>query len=227
MSLLLLGLLSPLHAHEVSVLVAGCRDLADRYAEVEHAGFGPGPHLGVGLGLFLPGSGARLQASLELQAGAGWDRIEWVDDGVATYDVDHLAVVWSARLLVGPGLDLPVPDAVPLTPYVQLGVGGGRVWTHHSFGDATGPLMDPAVNDLASPTNLDPYTVQWAPAVGGALGVRWPLRILDMALVLEAGYTVSFLPTTPVRRTLAEHQVVRADYGLNVARVGVGLALPL
>ncbi|GEM_PF-3393723 len=208
-------------------VVAASRDLADGMDDVESAAFGVGPYLGLGLGLGPEDSRARLTATLELQGGAGWDRLEWVDQGVRYYDVDHLAVAWSARVLVGPELVLPVPDTLPVRPTVRVGVGGGRVWTHHSLGGPTGPLMDPDANDLDSPTNLDPYTAQWVSAAGGALGARLRLPVLDMDLVFEAGYTVSYVPAAPTRRTLPEYQVVRADYGLNVARVGVGFALPL
>lgn len=227
MSTALLALLATAQAHELVAVLALSRDLADGLDDVESAAFGVGPYLGLAAGFGLADARARLSLGLELQGGAGWDRIEWVDDGTRYYDVDHLAVVWSARVLVGPTLEIPVPDGVPIRPTVTVGVGGGRVWTHHDFDGPTGPLMDPQVNDLASSTNLDPYTAQWVAAVGGSLGARVRLPVLDMDLVLEAGYTVSYVPTAKTRRTLAEFDVVRADYGLNVARVGVGFALPL
>ena len=223
----LLASWAPAHAHDVMTLVAASRDLADGLGESESASFGPGPHLGVAVGLGPEESQARLRVGLELQYGFGWDRIEWVEDGTRFYDEDHLAVAWSARVLVGPSLAIPVPDDLPLAPTLHLGVGGGRVWTHHDFEGPTGPLMDPEVNNLDSPVNLDPYTAQWVAAVGAALGVRVGVPVLNVDLVMEVGYTVSYVPTASTRRTLAEYQVVRADYGLNVARVGVGIALPL
>jgi len=87
--------------------------------------------------------------------------------------------------------------------------------------------MDPEINDLDASMNLDPYTAQWVTAVGGYLGCRLQPEGRDVALTVEAGYTVSYVPTAAVRRTLPEYQVVRADYGLNVFRLGVGLTLPL
>ncbi len=223
----LLALWSSAHAHELTGVVAASRDLADGMAETESAAFGVGPYLGLAAGLGPEGSRAKLQVGLELQYGTGWDRIEWVEDGTRYYDVDHLAVAWSARVLVGPSLMIPVPEDLPLQPTVHLGVGGGRVWTHHAFDGPTGPLMDPEANNLDSPTNMDPYTAQWVAAVGGALGARVGLPVMNVDLVMEVGYTVSYVPTASTRRTLAEYQVVRADYGLNVARVGVGITLPL
>lgn len=169
-----------------------------------------------------PRPGAALRVSLDLEALGGHDTVVW-DTPSATYaSTDHWSMAGVALLDVGGELEF-VPSAV-VTPYLGAGLAAGLVANFHSFGGDTEELLDPTQNDLDNPSNVDPYTVAGVPGATAWFGLRVGRSV---ALDLEAGYTVAFVPAEALQKSPEQLGAQRSAYALDVLRIGVGIAVPL
>lgn len=177
---------------------------------------GPGPGFAIPLRIRL-GRGADLRASLGGFALVGHDRVEWTEQDVAWFSDEHRALVVAGELVVGPEFGF-APEAA-INPY--LGVAGGLqlVAGWHRFTGGTASLRDGG-----TPTALD--SVQVVPALGGDVGVRLgaPARV---AVEVEAGYTVSFLPEVPLGEVPTALGASRTAFALDRVRLGLGVSFPL
>jgi hypothetical protein len=208
----------------VGVQAAVTRDLPDASLASGGARFD------VGAGVVVPvryalAPGADVRATLELSGASGADRVEWVEPGaggpVTWYSDAHWALYTAATLSAGPEFAL----GGRVAPYLGAEAGAALVGTWHSFWGDTAPLLDPERNDLDDPDNIDPYTLQAVPAAGAHLGLRVgvPERL---ALEVELGYTVAFLPAAPLRKSTPALDASRSAYALDVLRLGLGISLP-
>lgn len=201
--------------------VAVAQDLPDtRFPD--GASFRPGAALVVPVrGELAPGAGVRL--TLELGAATGHDVVAWTEGGWRYESDQHWTMATWGRLAAGP--EVVLRPARRASPYLGAEAGLAVVGSWHSFGGDTQALLDPAENDLGDPRNVDPFTVQGAPAAGLHAGVR-VARVGTVDLEIELGYTVAFLPGAPLRRTPPALDATRAAYALDVVRLGLGIAIP-
>ena len=213
---------SPSHAvGEIGVGLDLGMDLPDGVANGSDVHFGPGVGLRVPVRLRLAENVA-VRATGQVFVAGGQDRVEWMEGEQLVYSDDHWTMVTATHLLVGPEVALSGERVEP-----RAGVDIGMAWVQnwHSFGGATGSLLDPSQNDLADPKNIDPYSSQLRPAAGLHVGLHIPTA-LPLALDVEAGYVVSFLPSAALRKSGPELGAVRAPYGLNPLRVGAAVTFP-
>lgn len=196
-------------------------DLPDGVDSGSNVHFGPGGGLRLPLRLDLA-DGLAVRATGQLFVAGGQDRVEWREGDQLVYSDDHWSMLTATHLLVGPEIKAPVVP-IDLRAGVDLGLAWVQNW--HSFGGATGSLLDPAQNDLDNPNNIDPYSSQLRPAAGLHVGLHVPTA-LPLALDVEAGYVVSFLSSAALRKAGPELVAVRAPYGLNPLRIGVAVTFP-
>lgn len=181
--------------------------------------FRAGPVMTIPL-TWQPRPGVGLRIGVELATAAGHDTVDWTgmdgDAPQAYYSDQHAARYTAERLLVGPEFAL-LPSAL-VSPYLGAGVGGGAVQTWHTFEGDTAALVE---------TEGDhPSTMQAALAAAGWLGAR--IGHADgVALEVEAGYCVSFLPEAPLHGAPAALDATRTAWALDLGRLGVGLTFPL
>lgn len=167
--------------------------------------------------------GASLRVGLELSGAPGQDVLDWQEtSGGETYlfySDAHPSSYVAARALVGPEFSL-LPGR-PVTPYMGAGAGGGVVGNFHELSGATAVLADDGAEG-----GLQTYTMQATWAAGAWLGVRVgaPGKV---ALEVEAGYCVSFLPEAPLQQSAAALEATRSAWSLDLARVSGGVSFPL
>ncbi|MFZ5482531.1 MAG: hypothetical protein ACOZNI_37560 [Myxococcota bacterium] len=208
----------------VGVAAALTRDLPDASLASEGARFGFGGGIVVPVRYELA-PGASLRATLEATGAQGTDRVEWTarssGERVLYYSDAHWAMYGATTLALGPELSLRGRVA----PYLGASAGGALVATWHSFWGDSAVLLDPDQNDLDDPGNVDPWTLQGVPAAGAHVGVR--IGAEDrVALEVEAGYTMAFLPAAPLRKSTPALDASRSAYALDVMRLGLGISLP-
>ncbi len=179
-------------------------------------------HFGPGGTLLIPfrwsvKPGATLRLHLEVGGATGQDRVVWVQevDGarVGVYAEDQEATYGAARLLFGPEV-AAFPRKV-VSPYLGVGVGAALVANWDRFGAAAEALQTTTASTLQATT-----------AVGGQGGVRIG-KPGSVAVELELGYTVSFLPAASLQQAPSDLEASRSPYALDVVRGGVGVSIPL
>ena len=207
----------------VGVELGLAMDLGDRVSG-EYAQFGPGPALRIPVYVAL-GEAARVRVIGSATLGFGSDRVTWgqyIDgDEVRFYSDEHWAMAAVGALTAG--MDATAPWDKALTPYAGVDLGVAWVGTYHSFGEETQLLLDPEQNDLASGSNVDPYTTQATFLTDLHAGVSYDLSD-KLALHAETGYSVAFLKAEELRKSPAELSARREAYGWNPVRLGVGLS---
>ena len=178
--------------------------------------FGPGASLVVPFRWSVK-PGASVRVHLELGAATGHDRVVWVQEvdgeSVGVFSDDQEAGYAAARLLVGPEVALFPRKGV--SPYVGVGVGPALVTNWHRFDGASAALQ----TDSAS-------TLQATGAAGADVGLRLG-RPDGVAVDIEVGYTVSFLPAASLQQAPPELEASRSPYALDVVRGGLGVTIPL
>jgi hypothetical protein len=218
----------PADAAEVTVGagLAVAADLSDRVS-AEHTDFGPGPSLQVPVRVALS-EHVSFRATGRADLGFGSDRVSWgqVVNGtpVRFYDDDHWAML-AALALTG-GVEVELPGALPVTPYLGAELGAAWVGTYHSLGGETQLLLDPAENDLQNPSNIDPYTNQSAVLTDLHAGLS---RGFSSRLGgwVEGGYSVAFLSARTLQKAPTDLEARREAYGWNALRLGVGMCVAL
>ncbi|NOY26198.1 MAG: hypothetical protein GXP62_10035 [Oligoflexia bacterium] len=200
-------------------------DPSDRVEPLSDSRAGLGGQLRVPFRVGL-GHGAWLRASLHSSLSRGQDRVEWTQSGgTATfYSDDHLTLVNSTALMVGPQVDIGHSDTV--RPYLGGQLGAALVTDWHSFHGDAAVLLDPSQGDVTSGAYLDPFTRQLAPMVDVFAGARF-LPSSPVAIEVEAGYTLSFLDQAALKKSRPELDAVRMAYGLNAIRVGLAAVFSL
>ena len=205
---------------DVGFGAAVATDLPDKISK-DYARFGPGPSLQIPIRYALAPS-ARLRASLRADLGTGSDRVTWGEsiDGEEQrfFDDDHFAMFLATALTLGPEIVLPLDG--PLEPYFGVEAGAAWVGTYHSLGGITQRFMDPAVNDLKDPGNIDPFTSQVAFVSDIHVGA---LTSGDVGAWFELGYSMAFVGESELTKTLPNYNARRSAYGWNAARLGAGV----
>ena len=185
--------------------------------EGEGTAFRPGPVLVVPL-RWQPRPGVGLRASLELATAGGQDKVVWSETAgsstQAYFSDQHEARYAAERLVIGPEVTL-LPELL-VSPYLGAGGGGGAVQTWHTFEGDTALLS----------AGGRPSTSQAALAAAGWLGLHVG-RPDGVALEIEAGYCVSFLPEAPLHGAPAALDATRTAWSLDLGHLGVGLSFPL
>lgn len=227
--LLLVSLPAAAGETTLGVGLGGAVDLPDAASTLDGermAGFGA-PSLRVPVRIELTDH-VLLRVGARFDLGIGYDRITWTQqingDTVTFYDDDHRAFLVAGALTTG--LDLRCPGDLPVTPIVGASAGVGWFGTYHSLREGAVGIMDPVANDLANPRNIDPYTTQLALVSEVRLGAERALSD-RVALGIEIGYSVAFLPARDLEKTLAEYAAQREPYGYNTLSAGVGVTLAL
>ncbi len=178
--------------------------------------FGPGASVVVPFRWSIK-PGASLRVHLEVGAAAGHDRVVWVQevDGetVGVFSEDHEAGYAAARLLVGPEVALFPRKGV--SPYLGVGAGPALVTNWHRFDAASAALQTSTAS-----------TLQATGAAGADVGLRLG-RPDGVAVEIEVGYTVSFLPAASLQQAPPDLEASRSPYALDVVRGGLGVSIPL
>lgn len=180
-----------------------------------------GATAGAGIGLAVPlrwtlGPAAYLRVQAEVFAHRGSDRVEWREVGVNWYSDAHTAMFAGGGISLGPEFDF-APARV-INPYVSVLGGAAVVGNWHRFEGGTASLH---ADDAP---RLD--ALQLAPTVGGHFGARIG-KPSGVAVEVEAGYTVSFLPEAPLGEVPAAFGASRTALTLDRARLALGVSAPL
>lgn len=211
-------------------------DLPDRASTLQagdpvrtvRTGFGPGPLLRIPF-RWQVAPLARVRVDADLSLATGQDVVTWTQqiDGepVDFFDADHFTMALSAGLSVGADLFVPVGDAL-IAPYLGADLGGGWMGVYHSFGGRTQVLLDPEQNDLENPNNVDPYTSQAVFLSELHAGAEVAAGT-GLAVWLEAGYSVAFVPARDLKKTPTGLNARREPFGYNAVRIAVGLNFSL
>lgn len=219
----------------MTLLAAGVASAGGWTAGVQAAIVGDPPDA-VSQGYYAPGGavavplrhtirpGADIRVALDLAMAGGHDSVSWRENDVAFESADHWSMVMAGRIFVGP--ELAFTPGRPMTPYLGAGIGAGVVANFHSFGDDTSLLLDPEQNALDDPMNVDPWTLSFVPAAEVHGGLRFAVSE-RVAVEVDLGYTASYIPAAPLRKSPPELDARRAAYALDLARVGVGVTVPL
>lgn len=204
----------------IGVLVGGGLDLPAVAAD-DPTRFGLGPAVVVPLRIGLS-PGAAWRVGVELAYGSGTDRLVWTEyvDGTpyGFYGVEESASYLAGRLLTGP--ELALAPAALVHPYLGAGGGIGVVRNSHRAEGDLSVLID------ADTGGGSPFTLQPAWVAGGWAGVHVG-RPGKVALELEAGYAVSFLPEAPLRKSPSALEAARTAWSLDLARLSGGVTFPL
>ncbi len=178
------------------------------------AGLGPGLAIPMRIGV---GRGAELRATFAGYSLTGHDRVEWTEENVLWYSDSHKASFAVGELTVGPEIGLLPSGRV--NPYVGVALGIRAVAGWHSFSGGTASLREGGDTSARD-------TLQLVPAAGALFGVR--VGPSDgVAVELEAGYTVSFLPDVPLGKVPTALGASRTAFALDRARMGFGVSFPL
>jgi hypothetical protein len=190
--------------------------------------------LGVGPGAVIPIRIApldflRIRLDVRCEMGFGVDQLTWSEtiDGVEvrrTDDDAHRAFV--GNLSVETGLDVVIPTGGGTQPYLAGTIGVGMVGAYHVLDGGSAVLLDPGLNDLDDPRNIDPYTLQPALVAGVAAGLT--IRASDKVdLWLETGYSAAVVGPRSLRKTAPELDARREAFAWNPIRAGLGFAVKL
>lgn len=185
------------------------KDMSAVAALEDPTAFGAGPALLIPL-RWTPRPGASWRFALEGSRAGGTDRVVWTDGDTGYYSDEDDATYGALRLLTGPELAFVPSSAV--TPYLGVGVGGGVVATHHTFDGAVATLGEAG------------DTRQTTAAAGTWLGLHAGRKV---ALEIEAGYCVSFLPQAPLRDVPEALEASRTAWSLDPVRLSAGVSFPL
>jgi len=210
--------------YSVGLQVALAKDLPDRVEHSESAEFLIGPAFIIPARMSVLDGLLHLRAGLEIHTAAGMDRLTWVDGETTFYKDEQEARLWAAHLLLGPEVRAPTGEGSPVSPYLSVGLGPGRVRTTHPLELETAGLLAEPVDADSPASDFLARTRQWVPSVGAQGGIR--VDFGSVAAELEAGYTVSFVSEAPLSNTDEAYEVHREAYGLDVFRLGLGFSLP-
>ena len=210
--------------YSVGLQVAVAKDLPDRVERSESAEFLIGPAFVIPARMSLLDGLLHLRAGLEIHTAAGTDRLTWVDGQTTFYKDEQAARLWSGHLLLGPEVRAPTGEGSPVSPYLAVGLGPGRVRVTHPLEMETAELLAESVDDSSPAEDFLARSRQWVPSVGAQGGIR--VDFGGVAGELEAGYTVSFVSEAPLSNTDEAYKVHREAYGLDVFRLGLGVSLP-
>ena len=193
----------------------------------------PGTHdgtaVGAGPGLYLPlrirlAEGADLRVTLAGFGLFGHDRVEWNEQTVDWYSDTHRSVYSAGTATVGGEFGFAPQRAVD--PYLGVGAGLGVVGGWHTFSGGTASLRTGS-----AATQRD--SLQCVPTLGGDVGIRLNLAPkaqpggIGVAVEVEAGYSVSFLPEAPLGEVPTAFGASRTAFALDRARMGFGVSFPL
>ena len=198
-------------------------DLSDK-TSAEYAEFGLGPVLAIPLSVAITPY-ARLRTQLRAELGTGTDRVTWTvpvaGEDTPVYADGHWAMAGVGSGSVGLEVLLPLDSPVEVAFGVETGV--AWVGTYHSFSGRTAVLLDPGLNDLDDPDNVDPYTSQvvWRNAVDASVAIPVGERL---HLSLRTGYAVAYVDSRPLQKSPAALDAQRAAYGWNPLSVTLGLS---
>ncbi len=226
---ILLAMLLPASAlagSSVGVGIAVSVDLPDSASLSEdgkrYTRFSPGPSLQVPVRIELAPA-ARLRLAARFDFSSGSDRITWSEGGVRFFDDEGHSAYLAAGALTA-GAELAVPGDLPVTPYFGASAGVAWVGTFHSFHeDPIVDILDLEDDDLSDSGSIDPYTAQPCFIADVDLGFERELNE-GLALWVEAGYSVAFVDTRPLAKTIPQYEATRSAFGWNAVRVGLGMA---
>lgn len=195
-------------------------------AGVDLAGSTDGTDAGFGPGLVVPArirvaQGVDVRLSLGTFGLLGHDRVEWTEQGVEWYSDGHRSIYGVGEGTAG--LEFGFAPVSAVNPWLGVQAGARAVAGWHTFGGGTASLREGEKATLRD-------TIQMAPVIGAAVGVRLKSPNTGprgVAVEVEAGYSVSFLPEVPLGEVPTAFGASRTAFALDRARLGFGVSFPL
>lgn len=195
-------------------------------AGADLAGSNDGTAAGFGPGLMVPvrirvAEGADLRLSLGVFGLVGHDRVEWTEQTVDWYSDAHPSIYGVGEGTAG--IEFGFAPASAVNPWLGVQAGARAVAGWHTFSGGAASLRDGEKATLRD-------TIQMAPVVGGAVGVRLQspnAGVRGVAVEVEAGYSVSFLPEVPLGEVPTAFGASRTAFTLDRVRLGFGVSFPL
>ena len=156
----------------VGAQVAMAKDLPDRVERAESAEFLIGPSFVFPARMVTLDGLLLLRAALEIHTADGTDRVTWVEGSTTFYKDDQDARLVSAHLLLGPEVRIPTGEGSPVTPYLAIGLGPGRVRVTHPLELETSGLLAEDVTEDSPASDFLARSRQWVPSFGAQGGLR-------------------------------------------------------
>jgi hypothetical protein len=191
----------------------------------------PGPTLSVPVRVALAPS-VMLRTGVRLGFAQGVDTLTWGTDidGLSVRvedDGTHKAFGFTA--LAELGVDVAAPVRGPVAPYGALDLRGGWAGMYHALAGNSRVLLDPAQNDLGSPSNVDPYTMSGVLGGGVGVGVRASIGAPKsqgrppLSLEAEVGWSGSWWGTADVRKAPPTIEARREAFAWDGLSAGIAL----
>jgi hypothetical protein len=169
----------------------------------------PGPVVAVPVRIAATPS-VTVRTGLRFGFAQGVDTLTWgttVDGFTARVEDDGSHKAFAVTGLAEVGLDVAAPVRGRVVPYAVVDLRGGFAGMYHALAGNSRVLLDPAQNNIGSPSNVDPYTTSGTLGGGLGLGVRTALgggaaapREAPLSLEVEVGWSGAWWGAADVRK---------------------------
>ncbi len=205
-------------------------DFMDRGVVTTH--LQPGPTLSVPVRVALTPS-VMLRTGVRLGFAQGIDMLTWgtaVDGLSVRVEDDGTHKAFGLSALAEVGLDVAAPVRGPVAPYAALDLRGGWAGMYHALAGNSRVLLDPAQNNLGSPSNVDPYTASGTLGGGVGLGVRADVGAnktstgrAPLSIEAEVGWSGAWWGAAEVRKAPPELDARREAFAWDGLTAGVAV----